>query len=895
MSSEDPARLSLKQTNVSRPELQHTDSRQSITASEDYFSFSEDPTTDSDDRSQLTAIRDPTPPSHYRTPQQSHEMIPSEPALPSIRGTGKRRAPIAESSSAAAAVPPFAENKRISRKPVGSRTSSPTENEAKRMAIEQRAPTVTPGVDNSPYIQFALEQLTRDEEVRGSRHYPTAASPLYPVERIIPDEGLGYINRAPPADPPPRREPDKDIDRHKHRMPANVVRKDDVLVAFNPPKDSFQYPQLRFLPTIIRPVWLILFLFLSLLMLAALIFCAIYSDTKDTDDGLWGYTSFGDGRYFVFQYLPTLIGVLFLLWLIQIQIAVQRMSVFMGISSTSETARLGAPYLKLYPTQFLFPNLQHFRRGQPLLGVFFLFSWLFNFTVPLLGGAFNIRYVRGSSSWKWVGVEGVLWVIVVFYILEVIGLILVLITVITKPSGLKWDARSLADIAVMIEKSNIINNFSGSEIMPDTSVTQERVPIGQRSAYRLGYWTARRNTRDVFYAIGEEGARPRSYDIRGNKIRDVGYEKEGTDLEAGGEIIGLRSASARRRHLPWFLRDTFVVAWIVIALVLFIALLVVSFVNNAVRDGFLPDVNAYADSDGFSPSNFLYSFLPALLGLILFLLYQPLDFAFRRLTPFARLSSPSGAAADESLLLDYPYRQPISISLAAVSAGDWRVCILSFQALINAVLPVLAGGVFWTQWYPSNTPDSNADATAATSNTSGGTTRVAAQPAAFYALCVFLALYALSLFAVAPQRKVLALPHPAMTLTDIVSWLYQSRMLTQRAFHNPATKEELVTRLMGYSPVRNVGAGKSLVTLFSPSHRRLPGVSGASTSRLNISAPIPFREKETGTSLAQRRELELKKFRFGIYEGVDGREHLGIDQMGNVRGEASRERAVRNV
>ena len=57
----------------------------------------------------------------------------------------------------------------------------------------ERSPP-TPGVDDTPYIRFAIEQLTRDEEIRGSRQYATVSRPAetYPVERIVPDEGLGY-------------------------------------------------------------------------------------------------------------------------------------------------------------------------------------------------------------------------------------------------------------------------------------------------------------------------------------------------------------------------------------------------------------------------------------------------------------------------------------------------------------------------------------------------------------------------------------------------------------------------------------------------------------------------------------------------------------------------------
>lgn len=52
--------------------------------------------------------------------------------------------------------------------------------------------TPSPGVDDMPYIRFAIDQLTRDEELLGEGRHGSALSTEYPVERIVPDEGLGY-------------------------------------------------------------------------------------------------------------------------------------------------------------------------------------------------------------------------------------------------------------------------------------------------------------------------------------------------------------------------------------------------------------------------------------------------------------------------------------------------------------------------------------------------------------------------------------------------------------------------------------------------------------------------------------------------------------------------------
>jgi hypothetical protein len=52
----------------------------------------------------------------------------------------------------------------------------------------------TPNTDDTPYIRFAIDQITRDEHVLASQRPTTATSEdSYTVDRIIPDQGLGYV------------------------------------------------------------------------------------------------------------------------------------------------------------------------------------------------------------------------------------------------------------------------------------------------------------------------------------------------------------------------------------------------------------------------------------------------------------------------------------------------------------------------------------------------------------------------------------------------------------------------------------------------------------------------------------------------------------------------------
>ena len=106
---------------------------------------------------------------------------------------------------------------------------------------------------------------------------------------------------------------------------------------------------------------------------------------------------------------------------------------------------------------------------------------------------------------------------------------------------------------------------------------------------------------------------------------------------------------------------------------------------------------------------------------------------------------------------------------------------------------------------------------------------------AFYALLAFLIIYALSFAACFPRRD-RYLPHAATTLAEVVSWAYESPVLDDTAFKTPKSKTDLVTRLL------------------SP----------------------PPGEKERGL------------FAFGVFRGVDGKEHLGIERMRRRGGDGVR-------
>ena len=592
---------------------------------------------------------------------------------------------------------------------------------------------------------------------------------------------------------------------HHHCLP-DCAATDDILLHAEPTAETFIHPKLRFVPRPLRTSSLGILICCCLLMVAALAFCGAYPLQRN---GLYDYDGTGTSRYFVFQYLPQLLASIIVIWLLVIQSALHRIYPFVALASGHGTKNSGVLYdANLFPNNYLIPNLSHLQHGGPWLAVWSLTFWIALFTVPLQSCLFQTRYYTVNGVWRWTTVQPIAWLLFALYILLILGLCALLLRFARGETGLKWDPTSLADIMAIFHRSNILNDFERSEI--ETPVDRPLKDI------RLGYWRNSRQEGETFYCVGDEKAPPHRYSLERGKMRPVN-DQPFLDLEAQRPTKStydtfrgnVHNPSLRYRWVPWFLRDTFVVAWIVIAFVLLIAFLVVSFVNDAVQTGFLPQLPSPTTRDGFSPADFLYSFMPSLLGMILFLAWQPIDSYFRSLQPFASLSGPRGSPAEQSLLIDYTACLPFEVTFRALVNRHYKVAWISFIGIMSITLPVLTGGIFTAQFMPSTQE-----------------VLTAASMPGYHALLVFIIIYVFSFLAIFPTRK-RYLPHDISTLGELVSFFYQSPLLAEAAFKEPISKTDLVTRLLSTPPDEKM----------SP------------------------------------------RYAFGVYLGLDGKEHLGIDRL----------------
>lgn len=785
---------------------------------------------------------------------------------------------------------------------------------AKDISRERDAPT--PGVDDTPYIHFALDQLTRDEEVRGSRRYPgdggrysydalntgdVAAAegrsgnwpiPAHIQQRHRYEEVLQEEQHEPERDiavVPPARTSDRFSSQaqplisqpqeqikyatqagpHQAAHPYGRVDQPQEPNVFIPVTQAeSRQPPLNFVPGILRTPLLGLFILALLAYLVALIIAAAWS-RSNRGLGLTRYDGFADGKYFVFRYLPTLLGMVILAWLFQIVAAVYRIAPFIAMTSAaSPPSRLAGAKLPLQPRSWLRPYFGHFGARMPVVGTFLLLAWLQIFTIPLLASSFNVHQ-DSTGTWHWIAVQGAIWVVVGLYTLLLIASIVLLFAIGRTITGLKWDPRSLADVIVLLERSNALDGDS------------ETVP-------QLGYFRTANRPTDVFHAYGIADKPARSYEVHEGRIQEKRYSDPDMDVEAGQRyskesMIHLRHNGQDRQSasspLPWFLKPFFALLWPIVAIVLVLAFLIVSYLpSTRVSDGFDPMVEAAVDTFGFSGTNFLYSFLPALLATIALLGWYDIDLAYRRLTPFESLTSINhsesaksnwtddltGDIAERTLLPSYTADFPILISLSAAVTGHYRMAFISTITLLSTAIPILAGGVFWAQFYivPQRV-------------------LISADMPAYITLSVFVTIYALAYLAIWPSSALRGsgLPENIDTFAGIRDCLSQSRLLDDFTFRNPSSRTDLVTRLLSYStPERSNKLEQQQQTMYSSR-------AGAEASKVSLADSI----RGFGRARAQAAALPVPdraddamgpaRYAFSRILGRDGREYMGIDRI----------------
>ncbi|KAK0717178.1 hypothetical protein B0T26DRAFT_646787 [Lasiosphaeria miniovina] len=705
-----------------------------------------------------------------------------------------------------------------------------------RDGLARLAGIVTPGVDDTPYIQAAIEAITRDRDTGYSASGSSSSDGGSPALRFIPDQTAADYRRyseqqAPvsvpmpiplpghsslptqprPAHPPSeypghllppldpfRPNPQASADSlastlllKSGQRPAQphewrVVDRDIIVGSIGEQKAA-TVPSLNFRPLALRAVSLLSFAALCLAMIVALMFSAVYSERQK---GLRRYESAAGGLYFVFRMLPQLLAAVLLLWAQLVISTMFRILPFVRLASSRREEREGALFANLYPKSFLWPQLT----GEWNVWVPILVTWLANFTIPLQSSLFTVILSGDDDSvWTWATVQGVAWTLVALYLALLASTIIVWrYWASVECTGLIWDPRSLADILAIVSDTNTADDYRGTQMARTRDGI--RFALRRRADDKLGYWTWKDGRPGFWYTLGtpmDNAAFVPVLDPAAGQRMDRNDEKQGGVAAGGpdGELLGGNhdleagtaglSAQARLRYLPWCLRSNQLLYFVVTALVLLVAIFVAAFLpSTRIASGFLPWLPSGPQPGVFSPADFLYSFLPSLLGMVLFLLFQSLDLSLRVLQPWAALADPRGARAEHSLLADYAAcGAPAQSALRALRNGHWRVAALSAGAALFVLVPVLAGGMFMAL------------------TATDGAVRIYPNMPAFSILLTLLVLYLCALASLLPNRAAMRLPHAVTCLAEIAGFLANDDLLADPAFKQCRSRDEMLDKM----------------------------------------------------------------------------------------------------
>ncbi|GJN69256.1 hypothetical protein PLICBS_003304 [Purpureocillium lilacinum] len=656
---------------------------------------------------------------------------------------------------------------------------------------------VTPGVDDTPYIQYALEALTRDRRSGSTQHVSAPTSGRQPylsdIPRRIPDEELAFAAvtqpqpvyyshnvkeqrhageprvgqnlarvapTAPPAEPPSP--PTSSLDDYPPTSDQWIAVDKLALQAIDPRGRT--YPPLTYKPRILRPFSMIILMISCLLMIAALIFSDRFSAQRV---GLTPYPgTIYSGQYFVFRILPQLLGAVILIYAQSIVTASLRILPFTTMAKEDPRERYLALFQNLYPTSFLRPQLA----GPWQLMVFDLATWVAIFTVPLQSVAFTCVYV--GNEWIWTPSTGVVWALVGLYAFLLVATNLLMAFWFKQWTGLRWDIRSIADLIPLVNRTNTLSSYKQRALSGPGGDFKAR--LNDRWFDRLGYWqTEDTLSGGIWHSIGTSAASP----AHGPEVHDERVKRGSFDASIGSHdlpSLGMGSGG----YLPWCLRDVPLIVFVVTTWLLLVALLVVSFLPQTRLDsGFAPKLTAKPDEAAFSPANFVYGFIPSLLGMFLWLLFQSLDQSLRIVQPWGDMIKLEGAVARRSILADYAACLPLQATWRALSNGHWRVAVTSLMGVLFVFIPVLAGGLFMAL-----TADDES-------------VRMYPSMPVFGVLLAFLILYVVCLLLLVPRRRQFMLPHSVSSPAGILALCSADELVQDAAFRAVRSHRDLEVRL----------------------------------------------------------------------------------------------------
>ncbi|OBT79311.1 hypothetical protein VF21_01835 [Pseudogymnoascus sp. 05NY08] len=650
----------------------------------------------------------------------------------------------------------------------------------------------TPTNDDMPYLRYAIDQITREDDtrsstLRGMSGDSSSSYPRFPERSLKQDYVRPKYDDEPDYDsgPGPDIGSKEDIRSMAPRPTAKYNPKDslaslalptsgsELYLAAEPPVHTARYPALTFVPKTLRTYSLALLVLICISTIVGLGLCIEFADS------LWAHTGSFNAKYFAFRFLPQIIAASLFLWLEGVMAAVGRIVPYVQMTSENRQARQKSLFLPFQPTTLLRPRFRYFSSDQIHLGVCSVLIWPAVLTIPLASCLFTVTNINGL--WKYSTVTSIAGVLIAIYVLIVLGLVGIILSFVRRETGLLWDPRSLADVIALLSRSNCMDDYEGAEDVSDLAELREK--LGHR-ADRLGYWRTTNPTQDIFYCIGEEGAPLRRHGMNRGRAEPSINEKTRYSGDTEAQML-----TTRATYIPWYLRRSALLLWPIAFGALLVALFIVSFLPSiALSSGFRPQLSSTPNRAHFIPSSFFYSFVPSTIGLVLYGALRPIAYSIARLTPWSELARTYGTRALPSLLADYSASSSVpfaGLSLA-IENGHWLVALLAVMHPLMILLPILGGGMF-----------------AVYTTLPSQTLLVLTDMAAFYVILALLIGYFIALLAVAvalvpwEAQEKMKLPSTMSCLAEVVSVIGQSGLRSDAAFRAVRGRTDLRTRLVG--------------------------------------------------------------------------------------------------
>lgn len=642
--------------------------------------------------------------------------------------------------------------------------------------------TVSPNIDDTPYLRYALEQLSKNASDDDSDRTYGRGSSSDSNQQTANDGRLPEKPRQVHVENSRQRKPLPKLAKFKYNPKDSLASLalpdsgEEIYIAQGNSYYAGHNPKLNYLPRTLR-TWALASLIIAIaLMAAGLLFCAEYSRRNIA---LWEHKVAFDSRYILFRYLAPILAAFVHVWLEGVLASLYRISPYIEMTSEDRAVRQAAVFHNLHPSTLFLPRLSHLKTKQPILGVVSVLLFPTVAAVPLASTLFTTTLKDGV--WHYTASLPVAYALAAIYMLAMIAVLLLTYHLFHAHAGLRWDPRSLADHVALLSRSNNLDGYRSSELLKKS---QLKTVLRDR-ADMLGYWRTTTPTQGLFYSIGSEGAPAKRYVVKGDHKLPVPRVRDSFELDNEKGWEG-DNDKVRYAHIPWYLAKVPMIVWPLLFGGLYIALLVVSFLpETKLARGFPPKVSVSTDMNSFSAASFLYAFIPSFIGLLLYGALQKLYTTLARLFVWAELSKADGEVAEKSILLDYAASSavPFGAISTAVRNSHWLIVALAIMTPLALLLPVLAGGMLTTY----------------TAVPSGRLLVFPDQPG-LYVLLVILGLYLIILLYVAIDvlwmGKRLSMPKKIESIADLTSMLYASGLLNDAAFQGVTSKLDLVTRLL---------------------------------------------------------------------------------------------------